>query len=95
MNRARHAGVLGGLDRHRGALAVGAVEEETLAGRERQGVERAAGADAVLEAGVSDVQRAGDRAVPFALGALAQVDDDDIPAPDEGAGLGDARRPAA
>src|SRR5262245_5936791 len=45
----REAGFLGGLHRHRGALAIGAVEQQALAGRFGELMKDAAAADVLLQ----------------------------------------------
>ena len=74
----REAGVLRRLHRHGRALAERAVEHHALAGRRRQFVQHAAGADILRQIRIGRMQRAGNDAVLLALAFLAQIDDRDV-----------------
>src|SRR5262249_59452810 len=91
----RDAGILSGLNRHRRALAEGAVEQHALAGRRSKLMQHAAGPHIGSEVGVGGVQRTGDDAVLLALGRLAQIDQRHIVIADEADRILRAHCPAA
>src|ERR1700692_4125243 len=86
--------VLGGLNRHRGPLAEGAVEDDRLAGPGEL-VDEAALVDIVLKVGIGRVQRAGNGAGPLPLALLAQIDHRNVRLADETLRLGGGEGPAA
>src|SRR6476646_1871289 len=95
MERGCEARVLRRLHRHRRALTESAVEQQTLVGRFRKLVQRAAFADVFLQSRVGDMQRTGYRAVTFAFRTLAQIDQRDVRLADQRKRLRCGDRPAA
>src|SRR3984893_2089276 len=83
-----------GLNRHGGAFAKGAVEQEPFAGGLGEFVKDAAAADILLQRRVRHVQRARNDAVAFALATLAQVDERDLGLADQAPRLLCRYRPA-
>src|SRR5947199_6268808 len=88
-------GAVRGFDRHRRALAKGAIEDEAPARRARQLVEQSAWAEIHREIRVRRVKRARYDAVLLAFARLAQIDERHLGRSQEVVRLGSGNGPAA
>ena len=88
------AGDSGRLDRHRGALPVGAVEDQGAGGGGGELVEQAPRREVAVEVGIGGVHRAGEHAVPLPLAPVAQVHEEHVAGVESRPDLIAVQRPA-